>query len=173
MNMCKHPGCEIPWDDQHGHATTVASPVQAQRGTDERERLAVNIVRSARSVPSVADRHAIADMLRADAEQLRALEAKLLDCQSAIASGDRAQETLRNLLQLGDEQLRARDEEIAGLRKDAERYRWLRNEANTARKSDPMVCLYPLDYKQMRLIDGDELDMAVDAAIEEKSRDAG
>jgi len=47
---------------------------------------------------------------------------------------------------------------------DAVRYRWLRNEANTARKCDPMVCIYPLDEQD--LIDGDRLDIAIDAAME-------
>lgn len=47
---------------------------------------------------------------------------------------------------------------------DAQRYRWLRNEANTARKCDPMVCIYPLDEQD--LIDGDRLDIAIDAAME-------
>jgi hypothetical protein len=47
---------------------------------------------------------------------------------------------------------------------DAERYRWLRNEASTARKCDPMVCIYPLDAQD--LIDGDRLDVAIDAAME-------
>lgn len=46
---------------------------------------------------------------------------------------------------------------------DAQRYRWLRNEANTARKCDPMVCIYPLDEQD--LIDGDRLDIAIDAAM--------
>lgn len=45
---------------------------------------------------------------------------------------------------------------------DAERYKWLRNSANTARKSDPMVCVCPLDDQQ--LIDGMELDAAIDDA---------
>lgn len=53
--------------------------------------------------------------------------------------------------------------ENAELRKDAERYRWLRDKANYGRKSDPMVCLYPLDNQ--KLIDGDNLDRHVDAAI--------
>lgn len=47
-------------------------------------------------------------------------------------------------------------------RVDAERYRWLRDKANYARKGAPMVCLYPLD--EQRLIDGAELDTEVDAA---------
>jgi len=47
--------------------------------------------------------------------------------------------------------------------RDADRYRWLRDKANFGRKSDPMVCLYPLD--DQKLIDGVELDEAVDAAI--------
>ena len=46
---------------------------------------------------------------------------------------------------------------------DAERYRWLRNEASTARKCDPMVCIYPLDEQD--LIDGDRLDVAIDAVM--------
>lgn len=52
---------------------------------------------------------------------------------------------------------------IAELEKDAARYRWLRNKANYAKKSDPMVCLHPLDNQI--LIDGSELDEAIDQAI--------
>ena len=53
--------------------------------------------------------------------------------------------------------------QLAEAEMDAERYRWLRNEANTARKCDPMVCIYPLDEQD--LIDGDRLDVAIDAAM--------
>ena len=53
--------------------------------------------------------------------------------------------------------------QLAEAELDAERYRWLRNEANTARKCDPMVCIYPLDEQD--LIDGDRLDIAIDAAM--------
>ena len=55
-------------------------------------------------------------------------------------------------------------EELAAARADAERYRWLRNKANFARRSDPMVCLYPLG--EQSLIDGTELDEAIDSAID-------
>jgi hypothetical protein len=100
-----------------------SSPVQAQRGTDERERLAKALRTS--SVPSIDDQFLAADMLRADAEQLRALEAwKSLQLEAASE--------LR-------EQLRARDEEIAGLRKDAERYRWIRDECTRADNLDGML----------------------------------
>ena len=51
--------------------------------------------------------------------------------------------------------------QLAEAELDAQRYRWLRNEANTARKCDPMVCIYPLDEQD--LIDGDRLDVAIDA----------
>ena len=54
--------------------------------------------------------------------------------------------------------------QLAEAELDAVRYRWLRNEANTARKCDPMVCIYPLDEQD--LIDGDRLDIAIDAAME-------
>ena len=54
-------------------------------------------------------------------------------------------------------------EQVRRMALDARRYRWLRNEANTARKCDPMVCIYPLDEQD--LIDGDRLDVAIDAAI--------
>lgn len=53
--------------------------------------------------------------------------------------------------------------QLAEAEPDARRYRWLRNEANTARKCDPMVCIYPLDEQD--LIDGDRLDVAIDAAM--------
>lgn len=51
---------------------------------------------------------------------------------------------------------------LAEARRDAARYRWMRDKSNTARRSDPMVCLYPLD--DQKLIDGKELDAAIDAA---------
>lgn len=54
--------------------------------------------------------------------------------------------------------------QLAEAEQDARRYRWLRNEANTARKCDPMVCIYPLDEQD--LIDGDRLDVAIDAAMD-------
>jgi len=54
-------------------------------------------------------------------------------------------------------------QQLAEAELDAQRYRWLRNEANTARKCDPMVCIYPLDEQD--LIDGDRLDVAIDAAM--------
>jgi len=53
--------------------------------------------------------------------------------------------------------------QLAEAEMDAQRYRWLRNEASTARKCDPMVCIYPLDEQD--LIDGDRLDIAIDAAM--------
>lgn len=59
--------------------------------------------------------------------------------------------------------LRAEKAEDEAMKLDARRYRWLRNEANTARKCDPMVCIYPLDEQD--LIDGDRLDVAIDAAM--------
>lgn len=55
-------------------------------------------------------------------------------------------------------------QQLAEAEQDARRYRWLRNEANTARKCDPMVCIYPLDEQD--LIDGDRLDVAIDAAMD-------
>jgi hypothetical protein len=54
-------------------------------------------------------------------------------------------------------------EQVRRMAVDAARYRWLRNEANTARKCDPMVCIYPLDDQD--LIEGDRLDVAIDAAM--------
>lgn len=56
------------------------------------------------------------------------------------------------------------DKRVRELEKDAARYRWLRNKANLyAKKSDPMVCLHPLDNQI--LIDGSELDEAIDQAM--------
>lgn len=62
-----------------------------------------------------------------------------------------------------DDGIRLLRRQLAEAELDAERYRWLRNEANTARKCDPMVCIYPLDEQD--LIDGDRLDVAIDAAM--------
>lgn len=62
-----------------------------------------------------------------------------------------------------DDGIRLLRRQLAEAELDAERYRWLRNEASTARKCDPMVCIYPLDEQD--LIDGDRLDIAIDAAM--------
>lgn len=59
-------------------------------------------------------------------------------------------------------------EESEELRRDAERYKWLRDKANYARKSDPMVCINPLG--RMELVDGRELDEAMDEAMRAKPR---
>ena len=78
------------------------------------------------------------------------------------ASLDDVERAVDREIQLRDE----RDElrrQLAEAEMDAERYRWLRNKASTARKCDPMVCIYPLD--EQGLIDGDRLDVAIDAAM--------
>lgn len=54
--------------------------------------------------------------------------------------------------------------EFPGAVEDAERYRWLRDEANEAKRSEPMVMVDPLDRAAQRLIHGEELDAAIDAA---------
>lgn len=95
------------------------------------------------------------DELKADAERLRAERDDLrrqLDPMGEYASADELIAALR-----------AEKAEDEAMKLDARRYRWLRNEANTARKCDPMVCIYPLDEQD--LIDGDRLDVAIDAAM--------
>ena len=105
-----------------------SSPVQAQRGTDERERLIAHAYQ-------IGDEFSVtaADMLRADAEQLR-----------------------------------ARDEEIAGLRADALRYRWIRGNEHM----DIAACWLITAKTPYAPQTAEELDAAIDAALQEKSRDA-
>ena len=55
--------------------------------------------------------------------------------------------------------------ELAACREDAERYRWLRNEANYARKHDPL-CVLGFGPEQ-EMVDGEQLDAAIDAARRE------
>jgi len=96
--------------------TTIhSSPVQAQRGTDERERLIAHVLERAanQGFPHCELLHDAANMLRADAEQLR-----------------------------------ARDEEIAGLREYADHLAW----CSYGDYDSPCDCGY--------------------AALQEKSRDA-
>ncbi|MCX2894836.1 hypothetical protein ORG27_14750 [Stenotrophomonas lactitubi] len=57
--------------------------------------------------------------------------------------------------------------EVEKYRVDAERYRWLRDKANEANKSAPMVASNPLDPDVSRLIHADELDAEIDAAMGE------
>ena len=63
-----------------------------------------------------------------------------------------------------DPRLTITADEFADMARDAKRYRWLRDKSNYARKSDPMVCQYPL--WDQKLIDGEELDAAIDAAMQ-------
>lgn len=57
--------------------------------------------------------------------------------------------------------------EVEKYRVDAERYRWLRDRANEANKSAPMVASNPLGPDVSRLIHADELDAEIDAAMGE------
>ena len=88
-------------------------------------------------------------------DENRRLRADLLAGRNVVNAGL----TIHTLTAERDELRR----QLAEAEQDARRYRWLRNEANTARKCDPMVCIYPLDEQD--LIDGDRLDVAIDAAM--------
>lgn len=88
-------------------------------------------------------------------EENRRLRADLLAGRNVVNAG-----LTIHTLTLERDDLRR---QLAEAEPDARRYRWLRNEANTARKCDPMVCIYPLDEQD--LIDGDRLDVAIDAAM--------
>ena len=94
-------------------------------------------------------------------ERLREIADALAEAGHELTNenGNLALNALRQLVAERDELRR----QLAEAEMDAERYRWLRNEANTARKCDPMVCIYPLDEQD--LIDGDRLDIAIDAVM--------
>lgn len=117
-----------------------SSTVQAQRGTDERERQRAidRVLDNCPHGPEAACDQCVkvADMLRADAETIQRQT-------EMIAVRDDSIDRL-------EEQLRARDEEIAGLR-DA-----LANIKFVAQKMGYYSVLQPID-----------------AALQEKSRDAG
>jgi hypothetical protein len=100
-----------------------------------------------------------ADVMREEIERMteenRRLRADLLAGRNVVNAGL----TIHTLTLERDELRR----QLAEAEQDARRYRWLRNEASTARKCDPMVCIYPLDEQD--LIDGDRLDIAIDAVM--------
>jgi hypothetical protein len=52
------------------------------------------------------------------------------------------------------------------LRADAERYRWLRNEANFAKRVAPQVCMLDCLTGKAEALHGDGVDAAIDAAKE-------
>lgn len=116
---------------------------------DEIERLTAALRHEADCVEA-----AKAEIERLTAENRR-LRADLLAGRNVVNAGL----TIHTLTAERDELRR----QLAEAERDAVRYRWLRNEANTARKCDPMVCIYPLDEQD--LIDGDRLDVAIDAAM--------
>ena len=60
--------------------------------------------------------------------------------------------------------LRTHSAEIAGALRDAERYRWLKDKANYARNSDPIVVFGP---KHDKMLEGPLLDTAIDAAMQQ------
>lgn len=141
--------------------TIPSSPVQAQRGTDERERDRLLYESIKRELARNGDPDAIVDCVRlhvrADAETIETLERQKA---GYIAARD---VYLRGNIELR-EQLAARSAEVEALRKDAERYRWLRkHEWHNALYSDAS-----LPFIRSR----DDLDQSIDAALEEKSRDA-
>ena len=55
------------------------------------------------------------------------------------------------------------EEEIERLRADAERYRWLRNDAPDTDPTAPIVCIVDEGFADM--LNGTELDAAIDAAM--------
>jgi len=141
--------------------TIPSSPVQARRGTDERERLIADLETAAFRSHKMDDMGACnraVVMLRADAEQLRAMEARL---QTETEIADRACAEQTEI----EEQLRARDEEIAALRKNAERYLYVRD---AGKRDYDVLYEHRSNYLKMSL----SLDEAIDAALQEKSRDA-
>ena len=60
--------------------------------------------------------------------------------------------------------LRTHSAEIAGALRDAERYRWLKDKANYARNSDPIVVFGP---KHDKMLEGPLLDAAIDSAMQQ------
>lgn len=66
-------------------------------------------------------------------------------------------------------ELVAKNEEIARLRKDADRYKFLRDTSNDSYRSAPMVITNPIDREHSKLVYGEDLDNVIDYAID-KSR---
>ena len=57
-------------------------------------------------------------------------------------------------------------EEIAVLRKDAERYRWMRSQHGIVRPD--AACVFNIGHDWANVADGNALDNAIDAAMKEK-----
>jgi hypothetical protein len=56
-------------------------------------------------------------------------------------------------------------EQMRRMAKDAARYRWLRDEANYAKRHDPAVMSYPMELTGSDLLHGETLDAAIDTAM--------
>jgi chromosome segregation ATPase len=143
-----------------------SSPVQAQRGTDERERLLRELEHQADpncpDVLDVPDAIALRDMLRADAETIRLLE-------SQKATWTRVAKDLGNQAEALQEQLDARSAEVEALRAALK-------EIMMSGTSAPVECGNQLEsfYRgQLFSCIRTAADALNDAALEEKSRDAG
>ncbi len=70
--------------------------------------------------------------------------------------------------------LRAAEAVCDDLRPDAERYRWLRDEANNTREDAPQVLITdwsgsPVSIQPWAYPQGEKLDQAIDAAMERKA----
>ena len=84
-----------------------------------------------------------------------------VECQACEASGPQA-ETEEAAIAAWN--TRAHSAEIAGALRDAERYRWLKDKANYARNSDPIVVFGP---KHDKMLEGPLLDAAIDSAMQQ------
>lgn len=60
-------------------------------------------------------------------------------------------------------------EAIRACIKDAERYRWLRNQASFGTRHDPVACLYP-GTEDWECLEGEALDTAIDLVSQEGSK---
>lgn len=105
-----------------------------------------------------------------DAEQLKSLSwawvsaAELAYSHLAGAGAQKNSNEARDELHAAIDAMQA---QIDSLRRDAERYRWLRNKANSGRDYDPMVGVGLLN---VNFIDDSELDEVMDRVMSEESK---
>lgn len=103
-------------------------------------------------------------------DQLAELAARLLETQERRYSTLMSHEWLSGLIA----RLRAAEAVCDDLRPDAERYRWLRDEANNTREDAPQVLITdwsgsPVSIQPWAYPQGEKLDQAIDAAMERKA----
>ncbi len=114
-----------------------------------------------------ADACVTLDQLEAEQDKLAGWQVEPLYDEQALSALRAEVEALRSDMEAYMATANAEANEAEPLRKDAERYRWLRNEAWRHPVTAPAVAVFDADGQLVELdCEGFELDEAIDAAME-------